>query len=158
MSPTIRIDDAVWEWLKSHARPFEDTPNSVLRRLAGLDSLNDPSKEQTLPHRSKGAVVGTLESKLGRRVTGELLNRTHSLGARHALYHKDGTFYERLTAFPGVLCDGRGYVSYETSDHFERDPQLEIGQKVNIPRGLSSHPRFKLFPAAKPDLGAVSVR
>jgi Mrr N-terminal domain len=38
MAPTIRVDDEVWTWLKSHARPLEDTPNSVLRRLAGLES------------------------------------------------------------------------------------------------------------------------
>ncbi len=148
MAPTIRIDDAVWEWLKSHARPFEDTPNSVLRRIAGLDSPNDGPMDHPVGDRSKGAVVGTLELKLGRRVTGDALNRAHGLGARHALYHKDGTFYERLTAFPGVLCDARGYVSFETRDQFESDPRLEIGQKVNIPRSLSSHPRFKLFPAA----------
>lgn len=36
MSPVIRIDDQVWSWLKSQAEPFEDTPNSVLRRLAGM--------------------------------------------------------------------------------------------------------------------------
>ena len=35
--PTIRVDDEVWEWLKHNAEPFSDTPNSVLRRLAGLD-------------------------------------------------------------------------------------------------------------------------
>ncbi len=37
MMPTIRVDDQVWDWLKSQARPFEDTPNSVLRRVAGLE-------------------------------------------------------------------------------------------------------------------------
>lgn len=42
--PTIRIDDQVYEWLQKQARPFEDTPNSVLRRIAGLDSL---SKEKS---------------------------------------------------------------------------------------------------------------
>ena len=41
MSPTIRIDEEVWEWLKKHARPLEDTPNTVLRRLAGLDEPID---------------------------------------------------------------------------------------------------------------------
>lgn len=35
--PVVRVDDEVWNWLKSHATPFEDTPNSVLRRLAKLD-------------------------------------------------------------------------------------------------------------------------
>jgi hypothetical protein len=37
MTPTIRIDDDVHQWLQSQAIPFEDSPNSVLRRLAGLD-------------------------------------------------------------------------------------------------------------------------
>lgn len=36
--PTIRIDDQVYEWLQKQARPFEDTPNSVLRRIARLDN------------------------------------------------------------------------------------------------------------------------
>jgi Mrr N-terminal domain len=36
MSPTIRIDDEVFDALKKHAEPFVDTPNSVLRRLLGL--------------------------------------------------------------------------------------------------------------------------
>ena len=37
MPPTIRVDDQVYKWLQSQAIPFEDNPNSVLRRLAGLD-------------------------------------------------------------------------------------------------------------------------
>jgi hypothetical protein len=36
MSPTIRIDDDVFEELKKHAEPLVDTPNSVLRRLLRL--------------------------------------------------------------------------------------------------------------------------
>lgn len=41
MTPVIRIDDDVWGWLKSHARPLEDTPNSVLRRLAGFNTTEN---------------------------------------------------------------------------------------------------------------------
>ena len=41
MSPTIRIDDEVYQALKAQAEPFVDTPNTVLRRLFSLD----PSKE-----------------------------------------------------------------------------------------------------------------
>ena len=36
MSPTIRIDDDVFDELKKHAEPFVDTPNTVLRRLLNL--------------------------------------------------------------------------------------------------------------------------
>ena len=51
MVPTIRVDDEVWSWLKQHAQPFEDTPNSVLRRIAGLDASAD----------NKGEHVGAAE-------------------------------------------------------------------------------------------------
>jgi len=33
MMPTIRVDDDVFQGLKSLAEPFTDTPNSVIRRL-----------------------------------------------------------------------------------------------------------------------------
>ena len=35
-SRVIRIDDQVWSELQKLARPLEDTPNSVLRRVFGL--------------------------------------------------------------------------------------------------------------------------
>lgn len=41
MVPTIRIDADVYLWLQKQARPFEDTPNSVLRRLAGIQDLGE---------------------------------------------------------------------------------------------------------------------
>lgn len=37
-SRVIRIDDEVWAQLQQRARPLEDTPNSVLRRVFGLNS------------------------------------------------------------------------------------------------------------------------
>lgn len=36
MSPHIEVDDDVFDYLKSNAEPFVDTPNSVLRRLLGI--------------------------------------------------------------------------------------------------------------------------
>ncbi len=33
MKREIEIDDEVWSYLKKHAEPFEDTPNTVLKRL-----------------------------------------------------------------------------------------------------------------------------
>jgi hypothetical protein len=81
-----------------------------------------------------------------KRITGDFLNRRYKLGARHALYHKDGKFYERLTDFPGVLCDSRGFVRYSSLQEFERDSRINIGVKVNVPGSLSGHPRYERFP------------
>jgi hypothetical protein len=60
MMPTIRVDDDVYAWLQKHAQPFEDTPNSVLRRIAGLDSSNraeavESVKVEPAPKPSKGS-------------------------------------------------------------------------------------------------------
>ena len=40
-SKTIRIDTEVYEHLQSHAQPLSDTPNTVLRRLLGIDKEKD---------------------------------------------------------------------------------------------------------------------
>jgi len=48
MAPTIRIDDEVYEWLQKQGKAFEDTPNSVLRKIAGLDEQsNRPIEKRT---------------------------------------------------------------------------------------------------------------
>lgn len=39
MSPNIRIDRDVYNALQKQAKPFTDTPNSVLRRLLGLEPV-----------------------------------------------------------------------------------------------------------------------
>jgi hypothetical protein len=144
MSQTIRIDDEVWAWLKGMAQPLEDTPNSVLRRVAGLNQVKtqkaDPEKERG------GRIMLTTSGSRSARITGEALNLKFKLGAKHALYHKDGTFYEQLRDFPGILCDDGGYVMYASQAQFERDSQLNIGQKVNIYRGLAHHPQYRPFP------------
>jgi hypothetical protein len=44
MVPTIRVDDDVYEWLQQRAKPFVDTPNSVLRRELGItDTVPTPA-------------------------------------------------------------------------------------------------------------------
>lgn len=44
---TIRIDEQVYSELQQKAKPFEDTPNTVLRRILGLDPIQEeqPVKE-----------------------------------------------------------------------------------------------------------------
>jgi hypothetical protein len=38
MSPHVELDQEIFEFLQTKAEPFVDTPNTVLRRLLGLDS------------------------------------------------------------------------------------------------------------------------
>jgi hypothetical protein len=52
VSPSIRIDREVYRFLQDHAEPFSDTPNSVLRRLLGLD-VKEASRESATTSRTR---------------------------------------------------------------------------------------------------------
>lgn len=59
MARTIRVDDEVYAWLQRQARPFEDTPNSVLRGIAGLDTAEPQQKAMLKPRTEATAVHKT---------------------------------------------------------------------------------------------------
>ena len=101
MVPTIRVDDQVYAWLQSQAKPFEDTPNSVLRRLAGLAAPRDrnsvwqhanaqPSRADRQPApRSRQSAAGAITG----RITGRKMAEACGLSVSHALYARGGKFY-----------------------------------------------------------------
>jgi len=135
LAPTIRIDDEVYAWLQKHARAFEDTPNSVLRRLAGLDTEKGGEKMLTT-----GSTTRQSNGRLG--LTGQQLNKEWGVGARHALFHKDGTWYNNLQRFPGALFDPEGYVLFKIEEEYLSSPYVSVGRQTNIPRGISSMPGY----------------
>lgn len=157
MPPTIRIDDEVYAWLQEHARPFEDTPNSVLRRLADLDATKTEKEVQrmnttnqsrqniqdTKPKR-EGSHSSTAKSTrtLPTGVTGQRLNEQWKVGARHALYHRDGHWYNNLERFPGALFDPDGYVVFKNEEEYQTSPYLRIGKETNVPNGISNIPGY----------------
>ncbi len=69
---------------------------------------------------------------------GRLLNKLRKVGARHALYHKDGTWYNHLTRFPGALFDPHGFVLFKTLVEYERSARLKHGKELNVRGGISS--------------------
>jgi hypothetical protein len=114
MAPAIRVDDQVWTWLKSHARPLEDTPNSVLRRLAGLET--DDGTTHT-----HGSIPTTMPpagfSSRHRRVRS---GHTPQVGFRDPillLLHHHGGQMERLPALRGLEeMLGRHFTDADRSD------------------------------------------
>lgn len=46
MSPSIDLDEDIYQYLKSQAEPFTDTPNSVLRRLLQLDEASEAESQR----------------------------------------------------------------------------------------------------------------
>ena len=145
--PVIRIDDEVWNWLKGIAEPLVDTPNSVLRRLAGLDQAkgnpNMPSEEvpQQKDEGNGGGVKRRPTSPI-KTGFGRDLNKRFGVGANHALYRETGDWYEELREFPGALFDANGYILFRTADEYERMPGLRHGRKLSIKSGISSLPGY----------------
>ena len=68
--------------------------------------------------------------------SGKVLNEKWKIGAAHALYHKDGTWFNAIERFPGALCDPHGYILFATKEEYESSPYLMIGQRVNVPGGI----------------------
>ena len=147
--PSIRIDDDVYVWLKTQAVPFDDTPNSVLRRLAGLDKrtviTNNESAEED-NSKEKG-VLGQMEARTTNPIMpkrpAKYLARRWKVNVVHALYHRDGTYYNHLRDFPGALFDPNGYVKFDTEREYKNSPHLQHGMELNVPNGISSIPGYK---------------
>jgi 5-methylcytosine-specific restriction enzyme A len=79
------------------------------------------------------------------RITGKRLNEQWGIGARHALYREDGTWYHLLERFPGALCDTNGYIVFETRQTLEACSGILIGKTKNwisIADGISSLPGY----------------
>ncbi|WKZ32554.1 MAG: hypothetical protein QY316_11660 [Thermodesulfobacteriota bacterium] len=74
--------------------------------------------------------------------SGKRLNVAWGIGAKQALFHKDGKFYERLTQFPGALCDPSGYLFFRTEKEFLECPYLNINVKVNTRITISELPGY----------------
>jgi len=155
MAPIIRIDQEVYSWLQKQGRPFEDTPNSVLRRIAGLNDVSTERDEADEKHKTKTELSLQHEKEQSmdkqqqkksvpsRMTRGEVLNRKWNVGARHALYHKDGHFFNNLQIFPGALFDPEGYVIFKTEEDYLKCPYLKIGkEKTNVYKTISAIPGY----------------
>jgi hypothetical protein len=76
------------------------------------------------------------------RTTGIGLARAWKVNVRHALYHKDGTWYNNVERFPGALFDPNGYVLFKTEADFRDCRHLSIGQETNVRSGISRIPGY----------------
>lgn len=77
-------------------------------------------------------------TKAPSRSIGRELNKSWGVNARQALYSREGTWYHRLTKFPGALLDTNGYVLFETMEQYISCTSLNLGKQTNCPKGISS--------------------
>ncbi len=75
---------------------------------------------------------------MARQITAKLLQKEWRVNVRHGLYSRDGTWYHRLTSFPGALFDSSGYIIFNTENDFLNCPQLRINQDCGCRDGISN--------------------
>ena len=71
-------------------------------------------------------------------LTGRQLNKEWKVGAKHALFHRDGTWYNNLERFPGSFFDPEGYVLFKTEEEYLNNPNVSVGKETNISKGIYS--------------------
>lgn len=143
----IEVDGDVFEGLKAKAEPFVDSPNSVLRRLLGLDDGPDGSGVGALGSRSPSSGSGGVqeraapgsilsESEYEIPILEELLQRG---GSGHATEITDAVG-ERLEDRLTSLDRGRlnsGDIRWRNRVQFTRLTLRKLGLlKANSPRGV----------------------
>lgn len=129
---TIRVDDDVWRKLQKRANPFEDTPNSVLRRVFNLNrskvgrngAVRAPRGEKTAQSAFREPILEALYAAGGSAKVADVLKSVEaSMGAKlNAI--------DRQTLTTGAL-------RWRNTAQWERNNMVEEGLlKKNTARGL----------------------
>jgi hypothetical protein len=67
---------------------------------------------------------------------GRRRNEEWGIGAAQTFFHRDGTWFNRLRAFLGALCDPSGYVMFESEEEYLNNPNVHVGVQTNVPEGI----------------------
>ncbi|MFE2552879.1 hypothetical protein ACFXGI_30640 [Streptomyces sp. NPDC059355] len=126
MSPTIRVDDEVYEELQNRAKPFVDTPNSTLRRVLGLPERATQSGSTTTESPSPEAALRPLLTDRRLRPGQRLVWRRRNLNQVHyvevlasgALQLEDGSVHGTPSGAATALAGNsqNGWTAFTTED------------------------------------------
>jgi len=134
VSRSIDLDDEVYEYLKAEAEPFVDTPNTVLRRLLGIDSSG---KAASNVNSSAPTLASSRTTKVGKKEIGKPRAPKRTRAASGTLLPEER--YERPLL--KVLADAGGQAPY-------RDVVEAVGREL----------KDDLMPADTEKLTSGSVR
>ena len=109
MMPTIRVDDDVYDWLQRRAKPFVDTPNSVLRRELKIGAVAAPAPLGRTGELSALVQAGLLHA--GEELIWKRRGVTH-----HAVVTSEGTLeLEDARIFESPSGAARALAGYEVN-------------------------------------------
>ena len=85
-------------------------------------------------------------------MTGKRLNKLLNINAKHALYRKDGKWYQLLNDFPGVLFDDNGLVIFNSKEEYDNQKELDCKKTIHIKDGISSLAEYTYFSPIQLDI------
>jgi Mrr N-terminal domain len=131
----IEIDNEVFGAIKANAEPFVDTPNTVLRRLLGIDGDGDLKPRASSPPRAPaGSILPESEYELP--ILRELLERGGSGQATEVTTAVGKRLADRLTELDREKLDSGG-VRWRNRVQFTRLTLKERGLiKKSSQRGV----------------------
>lgn len=134
---TIRIDAEVWERLQDMAVPFEDTPNSVLRRVLGLKH-EIAGKASRRVRRGKQKLEGNTPSAAFREpIIEALLKLDGQAKVREVVKAVGEKLAEQLTEVDKEPLLGRGEIRWENAVRWQGYYLQQEGMLRNdSPRGI----------------------
>ena len=151
MMPTIRIDEDVWKHLQSKAKPFEDSPNDVLRRELGLgrgETPNDALRRRlSLPKNESVDAQRAAAPNSGKstKSAGDLLVLTPDRDYSHQIvrgYQLKGRHYQ-ARSFKEVLV---GVCNQLVSNHNSRFANVALSLHGRKRVYFSRNPKDLKFP------------
>jgi hypothetical protein len=142
MSPTVRIDEEVFDELKKHAEPFVDTPNTVLRRLLGLTS-------------SEGLQLDTVEADHAGEEEAQIVTASRGAQSRSRSHRRKGRAPRRPRAKTGSILSETEYevpMLKIIAEHGGRAPAREVLDELETRLG------DRLTEVDKQELSSGNVR
>jgi hypothetical protein len=132
--PTIRVDEEVYEWLKGHAEPFVDTPNTVIRRIAGLDDSLQQRRSPAAVRAKPGELLDRRE--YDRPILQVLARRGGSANGSEVIDAVGEIVADKLTARDKERIES-GVVRWRNRAAWRRFNLVKLGLlKDQSPRGM----------------------
>jgi hypothetical protein len=128
----IRIDDDVWGSLQKKAKAFEDTPNSVLRRVLGIDRTNGKHRGKSRAERGSRTPQSAFRQPLLRA-----LYESGGSGKMSEVVDRVGDFMSTQLNNVDRQKLATGEIRWRNAVQWERNEMVNDGfLKKDSPRGV----------------------
>ncbi|MBV9250838.1 MAG: hypothetical protein JO227_16505 [Acetobacteraceae bacterium] len=137
MTPSIEIDEEIFELLKSNAEVFVDTPNDVLRRLLGLDANGHrPPTPAAANGASQPALPMTTRSSTKRQQSSKTIGKAKSRRAAPGSLLPESEYEEPILRYLAHQDGGRAPsrevveavgAELDKAGRFERADKEQLG-------------------------------